>query len=61
MYTKIAEIDISNDERLYGTLIKDLEKEGYLVVEDSRLRSHYIIAKKQEDTVKQSKDNLEED
>ena len=45
MNIKIAELQISNDERLYGTLIRDLEKFGYLVIEDDVLRNKYIIAK----------------
>lgn len=50
MNIKIADIEISNDERLYGTLIKDLEKIGYLVIrDDSVLRNKYVIARKKED------------
>ena len=46
MNIKIADIEISNDERLYGTLIKDLEEIGYLVIENNFSSNHYIIARK---------------
>ena len=48
MNIKIADLNISNDERLYGTLIKDLEKMGYLLIEDDITRSKYIIARKED-------------
>ena len=48
MIIKIADMEISNDERLNGTLIEDLEKIGYLVIEDDILRYRYIIARKEE-------------
>lgn len=38
MNIKIADIEISNDERLYGTLIKDFEKIGYLVIRDDSVK-----------------------
>lgn len=46
MNIKIAELEISNDEKLYGTLIKDLEKAGYLIIENGISGNWYIIAKK---------------
>ena len=48
MNIKIADLNISTDERLYGTLIKDLEKLGYLIIEDGITKSKYIIARKEE-------------
>lgn len=48
MNIKIADIELSNDERLYGTLIKDLEKMGYLVIKNNFSSNHYIIARKSE-------------
>lgn len=48
MNIKIADIELTNDERLYGTLIKDLEKMEYLVIQDSCSSDHYIIARKSE-------------
>ena len=48
MNIKIADLNISNDERLYGTLIKELETIGYIVVEDDLIRGKYVIARKNE-------------
>jgi len=48
MNIKIADLELSTDERLYGTLIKDLEKMGYLVIENNFSSNHYIIARKNE-------------
>lgn len=48
MNIKIADLEVSNDERLYGTLIKDLEKMGYLLIEDDILRCEYVIARKED-------------
>ena len=48
MNIKIADLNISNDERLYGTLIKDLENMGYLLIRDDVLNCKYIIARKEE-------------
>ena len=48
MNIKIAEIEISNDERLYGTLIRDIENLGYLVFKNDFPTNHYVIAKKSE-------------
>jgi len=48
MNIKIADLETSTDERLYGTLIKDLEKIGYLVIEDDVLRNKFIIARKED-------------
>ena len=46
MNVKIADIELSNNERLYGSLIKDLEKMGYLVIQNNFSSNHYIIARK---------------
>ena len=48
MNIKIADLETSNDERLYGTLIKDLEKIGYLVIKHDLLTNKYIIARKED-------------
>ncbi len=46
MNVKIADIELSNNERLYGSLIKNLEKMGYLVIQNNFSSNHYIIARK---------------
>lgn len=48
MNIKIANLNISNDERMYGTLIKDLEKMGYLLIQDDLLNCKYTIARKED-------------
>jgi hypothetical protein len=48
MNIKIADLNISNDERLYGTLIKDLEKMGYLLIEDDLLKCKFVIAREED-------------
>lgn len=48
MNIKIAQLEISSDEKLYGSLIKDLEKIGYIVIEDGILARTYIIARKED-------------
>ena len=46
IYNYIDNKITSDDERLYGTLIKDLEKMGYLLIQDGITKSNYIIARK---------------
>ena len=49
MNIKIAELKLFNEERLYGTLLKDLEKLGYLVIEENKvLKDKYIIVRKED-------------
>ena len=48
MNIKIANMELTNDERLYGSLIKDLEKMGYLVVAERDGSTHYIITRQEE-------------
>lgn len=48
MNIRIAEITVSNDEKLYGTLIRDLENLGYLVIKNDFPSNHYVIARKSE-------------
>lgn len=45
MNIKIADLNISNDERLYGSLVKDLEKMGYLLIQDDLFNCKYTIAR----------------
>ena len=39
MNIQIAKLEVSTEERLYGTLIEDIEKIGYLVIQDEVLRN----------------------
>lgn len=48
MNIKIASIELTSNERLYGSLIKDLEKAGYIVTQDDVLRNKCIIARKED-------------
>lgn len=48
MNIKIAELEITSDEKLYGSLIQDLENIGYIVIQNNITTSRYIIARKED-------------
>ncbi len=48
MFVKIAHLEISTDEKLCGTLIRDLENLGYVVIENPFPSDDYVIARKSE-------------